>query len=138
MIKKITKKIYQQIFLDGSNEIFFQPIVSIMQRKIVGVESLFRTNYKDRPIDIQRLFDYARRNELVGDLDQLCRNNALKTFPLKNQKKMIFINFEANLLKEYINDKEKIMDFVLECGYKPRDITIEINEKGISDRKSVV
>src|SRR5882672_12882375 len=90
----------------------FQPILSARQKSIVGVEALARgiagieamplgsALVDGRLIPPDTLFELARKENVVGQLEQLCLETAVRSFAnLKNRPDglVLFMNYEPSV-----------------------------------------
>lgn len=134
MIKEIINK--------GLVEIHFQPIVSIRSKKIYAFEALTRCSYNDVSIAPNELFNMAKNENLILELDVLTRNKAIEKFKkyyLENNDLILFLNFESSLIDNF--DKERnnycFMEIInkLEIPYK--NFMIEIKEDEILNTKAL-
>ncbi len=133
--KKNTKRIdILKIIEDEKIEIFFQPIVSTYQGRVAGLEALARSFMADgtliSPLD---LFEAAQLEDCVLALDQLCQKKAMQTFVErfgKDSSIMLFMNVDNSVI--HLHD-DLIHQYTLQCGMKPQNIVLEINELQSAD-----
>src|SRR5690606_32976276 len=73
---------WESILRNETLEIHFQPIISIKQKSIIGVEALARPRDGEtgRTVTPMELFARAARLGRTVDLDRLCRRKALKAY----------------------------------------------------------
>src|ERR1039457_5518571 len=81
----------------------FQPIISIREKKVIGLEALVRaTNPKSgKPISPNFLFDAASRHKQSLQLDSFCRENAISVFATLaslDPDLILFINVDVSSL----------------------------------------
>lgn len=129
MINHISREIYAYTLRSQELSIYFQPIVGVDKEKIIGCEALLRASYMGEPIATENLFNYARKEHNERELDFLCQEEAFKQFSKMNSDCLLFINFEAALLKDYIDNAEYIVTMLKELGINREKVVIEINEK---------
>jgi EAL domain-containing protein (putative c-di-GMP-specific phosphodiesterase class I) len=132
-MKKIDQLIVNELIDNDELFIYFQPIVSISKKKMIGVEALARAFYHDNYISPDVLFQYAKKNNQIAYLDSLCSNIALETYSKNQQERLLFINFEASLIEEYILNFERLLFAVETYQIPTKNIAIEINEKGVKN-----
>ncbi len=105
----------REILDAGSVVTHFQPIYSAKQKTVIGVEALSRGRnpFTSELVSPFQLFQMAQAEQLNVDMEELCRNTALRTFAgLKDQTRggaygdqsnaaardnlILFLNFDAN------------------------------------------
>jgi EAL domain-containing protein (putative c-di-GMP-specific phosphodiesterase class I) len=116
---------------------YFQPLVSVQRKTIIGFEGLSRgVNPLDKsiisPID---LFTQANARGLNHDLDLVCRTKILQSFSaIKNRGAEIILS--VNIDASAIEKKDwsgRLKEQVLTAGLTPHNIVIEIVEAVIPD-----
>ncbi|WP_051331237.1 EAL domain-containing protein [Aneurinibacillus terranovensis] len=117
---------------------YFQPLVSIKQKAIVGIEALARgVNSEGGPlISPVQLFEEATKQGVVLELDRLCRKKALEGFArlcAKNPDLILFMNFETLIIDNGIVGSGYLLNQVQETGVNPNQIVLEIIESKVSD-----
>ena len=122
--------------------IHFQPIISLKQKAVVGLEALARPN--PRPglpqLNVLEMFRMAYNEGRLLELDRLCRRKAMSTYrdlALPEPRPLMFVNFEASVIDQGVEGSGAIMQAVKECGLSPGDIVIEINESKVVDSLSL-
>jgi len=116
---------------------YFQPIVSIGKRMIVGYEALSRginPNTKDiiMPDD---LFALAAANNKLVDLDRLCREKALENYKLlaNPNHPLLFLNLDTAIIDEGVVGSGNLSSSVERLGISPTSVVIEIIESKVCD-----
>jgi len=116
---------------------YFQPLVSVQRKAIIGFEGLSRgINPFDKsiisPID---LFTQANARGLNHDLDLVCRAKILQSFSsIKNRGAEVILS--VNVDASSIENKDwtgRLKEQVLAAGLTPHNIVIEIIESAIPD-----
>ena len=121
---------------DDCVETHFQPITSIRQKSIIGIEALSRARHGDALIPPQQLFELAQEQDCVLELDRACRRAALQAFvPFyeANHDLMLFINFSSLAVTVDLSGPESLMENVARFGLDARNIAIEILESEFKD-----
>ncbi len=131
MINDVTKPIYDHIITNMDLDIHFQPIVSVKNKRIIGVEALTRAKFQNEPINPEALFDFAKRNSTVENLDGVCIDKSFAHFENLKDECLLFINFEASMLPNYIKKSHSIIDQLKNLSIQNTKVVIEINEKNI-------
>ncbi|RPI92302.1 MAG: EAL domain-containing protein, partial [Spirochaetales bacterium] len=84
---------------------FFQPIVSVKKKLVIGFEALSRgiSSVGADPLPPRLLFDTAEREGLTTDLDRLCRAKAFESFGAFNynpERYLLTVNIDPSILDE--------------------------------------
>ncbi|MDE6599053.1 MAG: EAL domain-containing protein, partial [Oscillospiraceae bacterium] len=100
---KITSEIVSEIIENKDIYVDFQPIYSLNTKKVIGLEALARGDYHGDSVSPTLLFNYARENDCVLDVDRLCREKAMNAFTHRNESvPTLFINFETSVLNNVV------------------------------------
>ncbi|MGB7565401.1 MAG: EAL domain-containing protein [Prochlorococcaceae cyanobacterium] len=114
-------------------DIHFQPIVSLKQTAVVGLEALARP----RDMGVGQLFAKARKAGRLLDLDRRCRTLAMEAYrDLKlpqSLRPFLFLNFETSLIDEGVEGSGALLEATRATGLEPSDIVIELNETKVQD-----
>jgi len=120
-------------------EIFFQPIVSIKDKKIFAYEALTRAyDENNQFISPLYLFDKAKEENLSCLLDNYVRELALKKFQsyYKNDNDvLLFLNIEASIIDS--DEKDEFISLVSHYKIPTSNIVIEIKEDQIENSDSL-
>ncbi len=116
-------------------KIFFQPIISIKDKRIFAYEALTRAyDENDELVYPLFLFDQARKENLSSTLDCHVRELAIIKFQeyYKNDKSLLlFLNFESSMINDQINDN--FITVISKYDISPTNIVIEIKEDSVKD-----
>ncbi len=123
-----------QLLRDRSLSMEFQPILSLRQLSIVGLEALARP----RTLPLGRMFLEAQRCGRLLEVDRLCRRRALETFrnwtpPGPENRPLLFLNFEASVIDAGVVGSGWLRQAVEEAGLQAEDVVIEVNESQVLD-----
>lgn len=114
-------------------DIHFQPIVSLKQKAVVGLEALARPHH----VGVGRLFTEARKAGQLLELDRHCRARAMEEFQGLNLPRslrpLLFLNFESSLIDEGVEGSGAVLAATREAGLETSDIVIELNETKVQD-----
>ena len=131
MIKKLIN--------DDKIEIFFQPIVTIKNKRIFAFEALTRAYDENNDfISPMYLFEQAKKENLSNELDCYVRELALKKFlnyHKRDKEILLFINFESSFI-----DSEEYDTFLLtvqKYNIAPSNIVLEIKEDEIRNNNAI-
>lgn len=118
-------------------ETHFQPIVSVLKRKTIGVEALARYMHPDsgRYVPPLALFKLAAEKGLTVEMDRLCRLTALRNFQTmarQNPDLLLFINLDTSIIDQGVVGSGHLIQAVETLGLNPQNIVIEINESKVS------
>jgi len=121
----------------------FQPIFSLKDNKIIGLEALSRgLTTNNELISPYILFKEAaiKNNTLI--LDRNCRLNALKNYAkMKNRYNddiLLFLNVDISIMDNYSIDFGWTASRVMEAGLKPSDIVLEIVEDKCENTQKLI
>lgn len=119
---------------------FYQPIISLKDRSIIGFEALSRPRGRDDgPVSPGLLFEAARKFDKILDLDRFCREKALERFHRipaainRNKPPVLFMNFDAALLNKGVVGSGVLMEQATRMRIHPSRIVIEIVENAVKD-----
>jgi len=130
------------LILNENLSIHYQPIISLKQKAVVGLEALARPDARPGlpPLNVLEMFRMAHNEGRLLDLDRLCRRKAMSVYrdlALPEPRPLLFVNFEASVIDQGVEGSGAIMQAVKECGLSPGDIVIEINESKVVDGLSL-
>jgi diguanylate cyclase (GGDEF)-like protein len=107
----------------------YQPIVDFKKQNIFGYESLIR-GPSDSPLhNPVMLFDAARREGRLTDLDLLCRKTGIRGFKERRLGGKLFLNATPQGLLEPQHRSGLTLEFLHEIGLTPENVVIEITEQ---------
>ena len=87
---------------------FFQPVVSIISKCIIGFEAFSRPAGEDCKVDTRMLFHAGLSPDVMLEVDRLCRMNALKQFRsihAGHKGMLLFLKINAECLPHIEMDK---------------------------------
>ncbi len=128
----------QQILDNEWMVAYFQPIVSVRKKAIVGYEGLTRGIHPlDRKlIPPKALFHQAGPLGAVLELDRLCRKTVLENFKeiqKKDPDAILSLNFEASIIDQGVVGSGSLIQQVKSMGLNPQSVAIEIIESHVDD-----
>lgn len=117
---------------------YFQPIVSIKKKKIIGFEALSRGIDPDSGQIISPffLFSAAEKFDKIVELDRACREKAMEAFAglhHNNPDLLLFLNFDTSMVDMGIVGSGNLMRVVRELDINPANIVIEMVESRVND-----
>jgi len=116
----------------------FQPIISIREKKVVGLEALVRATNpgSGKPISANYLFDAAARHKQSLHLDRLCRESAISGFAKLahlDPDLILFVNVDVSSLSRSAAESDALIRLTEEYGIPSERVVIEIIESKIDD-----
>ena len=120
----------ESVLVQGAVTIQFQPIYSIRQKRIIGLEALARPD----ALNVKSAFAMAQDTSVLLRLDRLCRELAIASYaglpcpPPPTPKPLLFLNFESSVIDTGVEGSGALLQTTLGSGVNPRDVVIEINE----------
>ncbi|MBU1248216.1 MAG: EAL domain-containing protein [Proteobacteria bacterium] len=128
----------QDILDTGSVQSFFQPVVSIQKKSIIGFEAFARgVSGKDQQmVKPGVLFDACHDLETQLKVDRICRKAALEQFQSiyrSHQNILLFLNINSNSLSAPGVQKEHLLEAARSYGYEPKHLVIEVEERMINE-----
>ena len=121
----------------------FQPIISVKNKTIVGVEALSRGISEKTGEIVAPLALFKAAADSMDDLiklDRLCRESALTNYKKirKIHKNMLlFINIESSIL-DCVRQSNYLIERVNDIGLNPCDLVLEINESKIDNIDALI
>jgi len=122
--------------------IYFQPIISVKKRSIIGFEALCRglNSRTQKIISPDILFEFARHENINVDLDRLCRKKALESYRSTYSEKnnyILFLNIDTSIIDNGVVGSGYLLNQVNNLGVDSNNIVIEIVESKVQDIKSL-
>ncbi len=127
-----------EIIKENRLDIFFQPIISIKNKKVFAFEALLRAYDNDGEIlSPMWLFEQAEIENLSFLLDETARILAIEKFKSyfdKNPKLLLFLNFESSSIDRNFDIKQYVFkDKLNELGIPFKNIVLEVKEDEIQN-----
>jgi EAL domain-containing protein (putative c-di-GMP-specific phosphodiesterase class I) len=131
------KKI-NSIIQDENIIVHLQPLFSIKKKQVIGFEALCRGIDADsgEMIPPGILFDAARSEGLIIELDRLCRKKALEKYGeiyAVNKDILLFLNFDTSIIDMGVVGSGNLINMVNEFNISPGNVVIEIVESKVND-----
>ncbi|WP_411681544.1 GGDEF domain-containing protein [Clostridium thailandense] len=115
----------------------YQPIVSLLDGKIIGYEALSRGPIDSPLQNPDKLFKAAQIYNKTWELEQLCRTKAIEKAATIEKNRYLFINVDPYIFKDEKFKKGFTKEFLAQHNMSPDCIIFEITEKTcIEDYKS--
>ncbi|MCP5330939.1 MAG: EAL and GGDEF domain-containing protein [Pseudomonadales bacterium] len=107
----------------------FQPIIDFQKRTILGYESLIRGPSDSALHSPATLFDIARREGALTELDIACKRKGIRAFNSKQLAGKLFLNTTPQGLLEPGHRNGLTLEFLREVGIAPENVVIELTEQ---------
>ncbi len=131
---KITPEIVQEVIDNKNIFVEFQPIYSINTKKVIGLEALARGDYMGEIVSPYFLFNYAKQNGNVLELDKICREKSMDAFVAEEKSApALFVNFEASVLNDTQVGTDDLLRMVEQHNLSPESIVIELNSSAVKN-----
>ncbi len=119
-------------------DVHFQPILSLKQKAIVGLEALARPH----TMNVCELFRQATEADRLLEVDRLCRRKAMENYSHLHRtnevRPLLFFNFETSILDDGIVGSGAVLAAAQNAGLKTSEIVIEVNESKVTDIHALV
>ncbi len=109
--------------------VLFQPIVNNKACEIYGYEALIRGPSDSALHSPLSLFETAVRYGRMVELEQLCREIAIRQFKLLNLPGKLFLNASPETLTQPDYRSGSTLHALQEMGSSPKDVVIELTEQ---------
>ncbi|MEX0739674.1 MAG: bifunctional diguanylate cyclase/phosphodiesterase [Pseudohongiella sp.] len=106
----------------------FQPIVSTVEKRVVGYEALTRGPSNSPLHSPLTLFATARHFGLLTDLEILCRRSAVHNFCQQAFEGLLFLNVSPESLLEQQHFPGRTLSILKDYGIRPDQVVIELTE----------
>lgn len=131
---KITPEIVQDVISKKDIFVEFQPIYSINTKKVIGLEALARGNYMGEIVSPYFLFNYAKQNGNVQELDRICREKSMAAFVAEEKAApALFVNFETSMLTNTEKEQTELIKMVESHSLSPESVVIELNCSAVNN-----
>lgn len=131
---KITPEIVQEVINKKDIFVEFQPIYSINTKKVIGLEALARGDYKGEIVSPYFLFNYAKQNGNVLELDRICREKSMDAFVAEEKTApALFVNFETSVLNDVEVGNGELLRMAEKHSLSPESIVIELNSSAVKN-----
>lgn len=131
---KITPEIVQDVIDKKNIFVEFQPIYSINTKKVIGLEALARGDYMGEIVSPYFLFNYAKQNGNVLELDRICREKSMDAFVAEEKTApSLFVNFETSVLNDVEIGNGELLRMAERHNLSPESIVIELNSSAVKN-----
>jgi EAL domain-containing protein (putative c-di-GMP-specific phosphodiesterase class I) len=105
----------------------YQPVVDIVDRRVIGFEALTRVD-TGRFENIEMLLQAAESDETLWSLERLCRRRALEGVPALESDQLLFLNIEPDTAHDPQLTGPQFLDGLAGAGLSPGQIVLELTE----------
>lgn len=130
----------KKIVADKNLSIGFQPVVSVIQKSVIGLEAVFLgADENGKNVPAAKLFKLAEKEGIAIELDRLYREMAIEKFQnvcKENKELILFINININIIDKYIGSGI-IMNQISESNISAKNVVLEIVEEKIENVESL-
>jgi diguanylate cyclase (GGDEF)-like protein len=125
----------REVVRTNSLSAVFQPILALGDASVVGFEGLIRGPCNSLLHTPVALFNVARDNDMVAEVEYLSRRIVLETFASKNGYGKLFINVSPDILLAQGAVSGETLRYIKQFGLNPQQVVIELTENspGIVD-----
>ncbi len=116
----------------------FQPIVSLIQKRIIGYEALIRGPSKSPLHMPSELFTTAEQFNLSTKLEFLCREITIQRYADLGIKEKLFINASPLVLLQPEFKKGETLRLLDQYGVNPHTVVIELTEHKPADNYEIM
>ena len=128
---------FRQLLATEAIATHFQPIFSVRQKSIVGLEALSRgTGANGRLIAPYELFKMAAAEGLDAALEVLCRKTAVRSFAelaSRPDELLLFLNLDLAVADDHAALPAALAALVRGAGLLPRNVAVEFLEARLED-----
>lgn len=118
-----------RVVLDRQVESVYEPIVAVASKTVHGYEALARGPVGTELHSPLALFGMAERENLVFELDCLCRASGLKGAVGLPGGTKLFLNIRPTTLHDPNFRAERLIKTLHECELSPSDVVFEVSEQ---------
>ena len=108
--------------------ILYQPIFDIQSARLIGFEALSR-DARPRPVGPEELFDEARSQGRLFELEMFARRRAIEERPVCSEQCKLFINVTPDILMDPGYQEGLTLQELHAHGLPPQTVVLEISER---------
>jgi EAL domain-containing protein (putative c-di-GMP-specific phosphodiesterase class I) len=120
---------FLQILEQQNIKMVYQPVVSLMDGSVFGYEALMR-GPSDTPFQSPEfLFQFAKKEGYLYQLEKLAREKAILGSILTDKKQLLFINISSPVIYDPQFISGKTLEILQQFGLNPNNVVFEITER---------
>lgn len=108
---------------------FFQPIIDVKNAKVIAYEALSRGPIGSKFERPDYLFDMAKQNNMLWEVEYLCRTLAIERAKKYSIEEFLFLNVDPDIIKDKKFKEGFTNEFLKLYNLSPERIIFEITEK---------
>jgi len=120
----------KRVLHNGQLRSVFQPVVDLVDQRIIGFEALTRVNPAHFPTP-DLLFKAAHQNGALWELERLTRRCALSSAPTLRDDQLLFLNIEPDSIHDPDLGGANFLNAIHDAGIEPDQIVFEITERAV-------
>jgi len=105
----------------------YQPVVDIVQQRIIGYEALSRPAAGTFDT-VEQLFKAAYEAESIWALERLCRQRAMESLPALGVDELLFLNIEPDSIYDPQFRSDRTVELLQEASLTPDRVVLEMTE----------
>jgi diguanylate cyclase (GGDEF)-like protein len=117
-----------RIFEGGDLTTMFQPIVDLVDGSVIGYEALARPEGFAALDSVEAVFEAARTNGQIRDLDWVCRRKAVEDAKQLPEGIALFLNISAAALLDPVHGVDQLLLLLHAAERAPQTVVLEITE----------
>jgi EAL domain-containing protein (putative c-di-GMP-specific phosphodiesterase class I) len=117
----------RRILRGGHVHAVYQPVVDLVDRRVIGYEALTRMRREEFRTPDQ-LFRAAHENGALWTLERLCRRRALETLPPLEPDQLLFLNIEPDSMFDPQLRDTAFREQMEAAGLAPGRVVFEVTE----------
>ncbi|EGB15970.1 diguanylate phosphodiesterase [Pseudodesulfovibrio mercurii] len=125
--RKVDEQTIREILNSGDVTAFFQPVVSITTKSIIGFEVFSRAG-RDSGVGSDALFNEGLSPDITVEVDRLCRARALEQFkPIHaaHDRLLLFLNINPKIFPQVGKGSMVVADQARAAGIDPANVVLE-------------
>jgi EAL domain-containing protein (putative c-di-GMP-specific phosphodiesterase class I) len=128
----------RRILRDRSVTTLFQPIVGLPEHDVLGFEALSRGPSGSYLEPAENLFGFADRSGLLGEVEHLCVELALRRATELPEATILFINLSNHGLEYLDSVGVELARLFQESGKDPTEVVLEITERTYAESRAAL
>ena len=131
------RKRFLELVLEGQVYCVYEPIVEVTTKTVHGYEALARGPEDSEFHSPLAMFEAARQEGLLFQLDCLCRRKAFEGAMEKPEGTKLFLNIRPTSIHDPTFRPEALSRTLEESGLRPSDLVLEISEQESIDNFAI-
>jgi EAL domain-containing protein (putative c-di-GMP-specific phosphodiesterase class I) len=128
----------RRMLCDRKVTTLFQPIVGLPEHEVLGFEALSRGPSGSYLEPAENLFGFSERSGFLGEMEQLCIDQALESATRLPAGAMLFINLSNHGLEYLDSIGVELAKLFASSGRSPQECVLEITERTYAESASAL